>query len=882
MNTTTPTRHRRHSSHPGFSHLLTTVLGSPFLTTADLPELVDGAPVFVPHNQTITRPSSPTPTVGSSSFSFIQFDPDNPNASSPNRPPLKSILPRIWDVLTPSRSLTLPPTTSPFSYGGNYGSFKGHAKPRYFDDDSRFIDYSELAPLDGEEGELIAIDDEACFFIDPAFGSRAVTGIDILALLPTELALYILITLCTITSPPTEALHTLLACAAVSRTWSTLAGDNTVWRALFLARWNVDLTRRSRRRHKLPPAIVPTASSSLPSFGSAEPQWRLPLSAPTPVPITPTKADKPRAGMGVGMAIKRRKAKKLLASSSSNGTTISSSSSSPSSSSRTILPRRFFTPPRDSSGRGLYRFPCPSSPSPTPTRVPAPAPIQHPRISSAPGELDRYSISVSSQAKDKDLASAPLQIDWNALYRTRLELERRWLGTAVEHLQADVSPRQVLSPSPRPLAVYQGHQYPHEQQEGSVHVPPNLFLPRPSSSQPGSSSGAIPSPQNQYQTPHHRLSPSPSASQTPAQFAPRIERISGHTDSVYCLEFDSRRIVTGSRDRTIKVWSLRDGRLLGSFGAGVGSESASGSNMGTGVGVGVGGGGGGEEEKVRGHTGSVLCLKFSADWDAGDEDEEDGERGGRERKRGFMVSGSSDCSVCVWDLWTGAWLEEGERMEGQREREVKGEVRAVLRGHAGGVLDLRIDGRWIVSCSKDAVIRVWDRETLALARTLRGHEGPVNAVGLQNGRVVSASGDGKMILWDINSGERIRTFEGHDRGLACIEFKDELIVSGSNDCKIKVWSATTGECIRTLVGHEALVRALAFDPKSGRLVSASYDKTVKVWDLASGKLVREFKNTHTSHIFDVKFDASRIVSTSHDQKIVVIDFSEGLDTSLFV
>ena len=98
-----------------------------------------------------------------------------------------------------------------------------------------------------------------------------------------------------------------------------------------------------------------------------------------------------------------------------------------------------------------------------------------------------------------------------------------------------------------------------------------------------------------------------------------------------------------------------------------------------------------------------------------------------------------------------------------------------------------------------------------------------------------------MILWDIDSGERLRTFEGHDRGLACIEFKDDLIVSGSNDCKIKVWSASTGDCLRTLVGHDALVRALSFDPRSGRLVSASYDKSVKLWDLGSGKCLLSFR-----------------------------------------
>ena len=76
-----------------------------------------------------------------------------------------------------------------------------------------------------------------------------------------------------------------------------------------------------------------------------------------------------------------------------------------------------------------------------------------------------------------------------------------------------------------------------------------------------------------------------------------------------------------------------------------------------------------------------------------------------------------------------------------------------------------------VVSSKDALIRVWKRDTLELHRTFDGHEGPVNAVGLQDNRIVSASGDGKLMMWDIATGERLRTFEGHARGLACVEFK---------------------------------------------------------------------------------------------------------------
>ncbi|KAG1737529.1 WD40-repeat-containing domain protein [Suillus paluster] len=397
---------------------------------------------------------------------------------------------------------------------------------------------------------------------------------------------------------------------------------------------------------------------------------------------------------------------------------------------------------------------------------------------------------------------------------------------------------------------------------------------------------------------------------------PRVMRIEGHGDSVYCLDFDSRRIITGSRDRTIKVWCIHTGECLATFEA---------------------------------HLGSVLCLKFEKDFDArrksasreagcegGDEEEEE--------SHGLMVSGSSDCTVRVWDLYAN-----------HRGRRIRADVRAVLRGHSGGVLDLRMDENWIVSCSKDALINVYSRSTLTLHAVLQGHEGPVNAIGLEGGRVVSASGDGRMMLWDAASGRCERVFEGHERGLACIEFKDDLILSGSNDCTIKLWRASTGECLHTFAGHTLLVRALCFDPKTGYVVSASYDRSVRVWewrepavsaaiiptiaspssptplsssftsgtspnsgtpsnsrtpslnsstsayasdtDVASvvgvangvigyrgmsekrgmGRLVREFRDLHASHIFDVKFDVGRIVSTSHDQKIVVLDFTDGIE-----
>ena len=105
----------------------------------------------------------------------------------------------------------------------------------------------------------------------------------------------------------------------------------------------------------------------------------------------------------------------------------------------------------------------------------------------------------------------------------------------------------------------------------------------------------------------------------------------------------------------MKVWSLKTGQVLGTF------QGA--------------------------HKGSVLCLKFEKDWSLG---EEEGESAAP--SKGILVSGSSDCSICVWDMALGRTLPNGER-------EVTAEVRAILEGHEGGVLDIRMDDKWIVSWS---------------------------------------------------------------------------------------------------------------------------------------------------------------------------------------
>lgn len=240
------------------------------------------------------------------------------------------------------------------------------------------------------------------------------------------------------------------------------------------------------------------------------------------------------------------------------------------------------------------------------------------------------------------------------------------------------------------------------------------------------------------------------------------------------------------------------------------------------------------------HNASVLCLQYDAE---------------------MLVTGSSDATCIVHD--------------------VAGGYRPVrrLRHHTAAVLDLAFDARHIVTCSKDISICVWDRRTGAMLRQLRGHAGPVNAVQMRGNTIVSCSGDFRVKLWNIDTGKNIREFVGHTKGLACSQFSDDgrYVASAGNDKTVRIWDANTGKCLREVRAHDNLVRSLHIDSVSGRLVSGSYDTDIKVWDMGTGRQLLDFPRWHASWVLSAKSDYRRIVSTGQDPKILIMDFGADVE-----
>ncbi|KAH7418139.1 WD40-repeat-containing domain protein [Cadophora sp. MPI-SDFR-AT-0126] len=331
----------------------------------------------------------------------------------------------------------------------------------------------------------------------------------------------------------------------------------------------------------------------------------------------------------------------------------------------------------------------------------------------------------------------------------------------------------------------------------------------------------------------------------------------GHLDSIYCVQFDENKIITGSRDKTIRIWDIETLSCTLVIGPPnvVNDPSIMRDNDNLPVHYAAKQAGNSQEENdfVREqesmpnttsfpihHEQSILCLQY---------DEE------------ILVTGSSDSTCIVYD--------------------VKNGYRPIqrLRRHTSAVLDLAFDKKYIVTCSKDISICIWDRQTGEFLKQLRGHSGPVNAVQLRGNTIVSCSGDFTVKMWNIETGNVIQTLRNHTKGLACSQFSEDsrYIASAGNDRLINVWNANTHQLMYTIdEAHDNLVRSLHIDSISGRLVSGSYDTSIKVYNMEKGQETLVFPHWHASWVLGAKSDYRRIISTGQDPKILILDFGKGI------
>ena len=332
-------------------------------------------------------------------------------------------------------------------------------------------------------------------------------------------------------------------------------------------------------------------------------------------------------------------------------------------------------------------------------------------------------------------------------------------------------------------------------------------------------------------------------------------RLEGHESPVVSLGFspDGKFIASGSSDRTVSIWSARDGSHI---------------------------------MTLRGHMGTVFSLNFSPDgkiiasgsydrtvklWDAGDGTEIrtlKGHTGGVQSVAfspdgKMLVSGSDDRTVRLWDMSDGHQIR-------------------MLNGHSGRVFALAFspNGKLIASGSYDQSIRIWSVRHKRAIRVLKGHVGSVRSLAFsRDGKMLaSASDDRTMRLWNVKDGTRLMVMKEISGRLlsVCLSPDGKTVVSGSDERVIRLWDVRDGKEIRTLRGHAGSVRSLAFSPDGKTLASGSDDRGIRIWNMEDSREIRTLKR-YSGPVFSVKFSPDRkILATGvYDNTIRLLDVERG-------
>ncbi|KAG0697559.1 WD40-repeat-containing domain protein [Suillus ampliporus] len=291
------------------------------------------------------------------------------------------------------------------------------------------------------------------------------------------------------------------------------------------------------------------------------------------------------------------------------------------------------------------------------------------------------------------------------------------------------------------------------------------------------------------------------------------QTMKGHADIVGASAFfkDGRRVVTGSGDKTLRIWDVEKEELVGG--------------------------------PFEGHHGWVLSVAVSPD----------------DRR---IASGGNDKTIIIWDVeskqkvfdplvkhtrwvWSVCFSPDGKRLASGSDDETvilwdaeTGAVLATLKGHQNWVLSVAFspDGLKLASGSGDRTIRVWRTDNAELLLNINAHQSSVQSIvwSPDGQQFVSASWDETVKFWNSLNGDQIGIpCTGHAdfiRSLA-ISSDGSFITTASDDKTVRLWSTKTHQQIGKPLEHTAFVYCVAISPNGDLLVSGDREGKVLVWSL---------------------------------------------------
>ena len=300
-------------------------------------------------------------------------------------------------------------------------------------------------------------------------------------------------------------------------------------------------------------------------------------------------------------------------------------------------------------------------------------------------------------------------------------------------------------------------------------------------------------------------------------------RLEGHTEPVNSLSIskDGQTILSGSRDKTIRLWNFRsceclailEGNPLGVKAVCFlpdGRTALSGSDKNLQIWdiesrkcVGV----------LEGHKHNISFISVHPE--------------GR-----FAISGAS------WNIWPGGEQDTTLRMWDLEKMKCIGEMNSSYENRA--TAKISSDGKYAITSEyglMDCTLQVWNLNSLSQQSPFSGEvKSPIKTMDISsNNRFLLSGGTGKndsLCLWDLRTFSLLKVLDnvGQARSV-CISPDCRFAVSDSDGTFLRIWDLYSGSCLKVLKGHEKSILSVCFDTSGNYLISSSGDNTVRIWRL---------------------------------------------------
>lgn len=245
--------------------------------------------------------------------------------------------------------------------------------------------------------------------------------------------------------------------------------------------------------------------------------------------------------------------------------------------------------------------------------------------------------------------------------------------------------------------------------------------------------------------------------------------LKGHTENIYSLVFspNGKQIVTGSFDKTVKVWDATTGKEIRTL---------------TGP---------------QGHKQMVLNVAVSPDGS-------------------LIASGSSDNTANLWDYPMSDPIKKWALGEAVHSVVSTPDGTKAAAGLKDGSIRL-----WKIADPKD---------TFKDPVVLKGHQGPVNSlIFVNNGlQLVSGGTDGTLRTWNVADGKAGLVIGAHVGSVTSLLSKEGGAVSSGEDGSIKSWNLLTKESSSNDKKHASPVIAFAVSNDGSTIATASKDALIKI------------------------------------------------------